>query len=679
MKSIYFSTLFFICCAFSLQAQSLEDVDKIKVKLYRIALDRSLVVDMEVDCTIEEMIGNMNDLGNWADIDYLDKTPSKWKPAMHLKRLFEMSRGYRNTSSIHYGDAHFRELIESGIRFWVADPPQAANYWWNAIGAANLLGGICILMEDDLDKTLMKSAVEVMKVGVKPAHYEYFGKATGQNLLWIGYAHLFASCLMNDIEEIRRVFTAVSEEIVVSENEGIQPDYSFYQHGRQNYAWGYGKGFAYTAVQYIYLAHKTAFQLPAEKIEIVSKFLLDGQQWMSRYNVLEYTAMGREISRKHIDRLPILKSLMWMEEIDPDCSNEYQAFYNRLSGNREENPLVGNRYFWRSDLMVHHRPNYYFSLKGTSNRILSGESGNGENLKGWYQGNGTFYLVRSGKEYENIFPIFDWRKLPGLLVEQKSGTLPLFLWGEGSQGATPFVYGLSDGQYGCFGYDYKKENVIARRSWFFFDNEIMNLVSNASGNSLYQSINQCLLNGDVWNDLKSERNNVDRVFHDSVGYCISTNKELVLKTEKQIGSWKDINLAASSEPISKEVFSLGISLGSNVENQSYSYTIVPGISLEQFKKYNIHNHIQILSNSNNLQSVYQKEIEQVQAVFFTEGSIQLPWKELYLKMKNPGLIMVQKVKSKLIVDYSQPTERKHIEIDLNNKTAFQNTEIEVRN
>lgn len=326
MKIIYYLVFFISYFTLSAQAQVISDVDKVKAKLYQLSLSRSLVVEMEVDCTIDQMIDRIDAMGKWNDIDYNDKTASKWKPAIHLKRLYDMAVNYCDSNSKYYGDKKLRDIILSGIQFWVAKPPQASNYWWNAIGAANLLGGISTLMEKDMDITLIKSAVEVIKVAVKPTHYEYFGKATGQNTLWIGYAHLFASCLMNDIDEIKRVFSTVANEIVISKKEGIQPDYSFYQHGKQNYAWGYGKGFANTAVQYLYLSDKTAYQLPAEKIEIVSRYLLDGQQWMSRYDLLEYTAMGREISRPFIDRTPILTSLQRMIEIDPNRSTEYQEF-----------------------------------------------------------------------------------------------------------------------------------------------------------------------------------------------------------------------------------------------------------------------------------------------------------------------------------------------------------------
>ncbi|MBC7888728.1 MAG: hypothetical protein H7Z13_12675 [Ferruginibacter sp.] len=680
MQHKIFFVFFLLLSRIVLHAQTINDVEKIKERLYNLGMERSSPVESAVDQPIDNMFNSMDASGKWPDIDYQDKTASKWLPASHWKRLLELSIQYRDTKSPHFNNDTLRNTILTGIGYWLKLPPQASNYWWNAIGVPNLMGSVYILMEKDLNDRLKSRGIELIKLGVKPTHYEYYGKATGQNLLWLASAHLYAACLSNDIEGVKRVFASVGEEIKITEEEGIQPDFSFYQHGKQNYAMGYGKGFTASAAKYFYLANQTAFQFTPEKIAVISHYLLDGQQWMSRYGYLEYTAMGREIARKDIDRTPLTSALKWMMDIDKPFYNEYLAFYRRLSGIKEEKPLVGNRYFWRSDLMVHQREKYYFSLKATSDRISSGESGNGENIKGFYQGNGTYYLVRTGHEYDDIFPVWDWRKLPGLLTKQTAGTFPLFTWGTGSEGNKPFVYGISDSLYGCFGYDYDKENVTARRSWFFFDNEIVHLANSINGDTVYQSINQSLLNGKVWtSNLNSKNPGNQMAFHDSVGYCISPiGNDIYLKTTEQTGTWKEINLSASAASISKKVFSLGIDLGTNANNAAFSYTIIPAVSLDQFKKYNLTDHVVILQNNNSLQAVHQKDIEQVQAVFFSSGTVELPWDNISLQMKQPGLALIKKVNNKLVIDYSQPFPTKHIEIILDNKIVFVNNEIEIR-
>ena len=674
-----FALFIFLLHSFSF-SQSNDDIVKIKAKLYNISVNAKYPEEYYTDKSIDELTKNMSTAGNWPDINYLDKTDSKWAPAEHWVRLLKLALLYKNEKSIYHGNKELRTAILNAIAWWLKERPQANNYWWNAIGIPGYMGEVYILMEKELDDSLKIKGVELMKVGVKPTYYDYHGVATGQNLFWIANAHLYACCISNDIEGCKRAFKSVSDEIVITEKEGIQPDYSFYQHGQQNYTFGYGKGFSTMGVRFFYLANQTAFQFPQEKIDIISHYILDGQQWMSRYNYLEYTAMGREISRNAPGPGSMLIALKWMEEIDTAKAKQYQSFYNRLNNIRSEKSLVGNRYFWRSDLMVHQRKDYYFSLKTTSNRILSSESGNGENIKGFYQGNGTYYLIRRGDEYKDIFPIWDWRKIPGSLIAQKNELTPLFNWGSGARGSTSFVYGISDSLYGCFAYDYNKDKVTARRSWFFFDHEIIYLANSINGDSLYQSINQCLLKGEIWTDKSASKNNqTQKVFHDSIGYFIDHNNYSVeIKNEKQKGSWREINLTSSADEITKNVFSLGIYLGDKVIDASVAYAILPAVSLEEFKKYSFQDHVTILENNKLMQAVYQKDIEQVQVVFFDKGKLELPWKKLIIQMKKQGLVILKKINNKLVIDYSQPFPKKHIELMLDDKIQYQNDELEIK-
>ena len=673
-------SLCFLALTIGSFAQTQEDIKLIKAKLFKRGIQTNSSEQFVASNDAKHLLEKLDNTGKWTDIDYLDKTDSRWKPAEHWERIGSLVAQYKNPKSNVFNDPQVKIAILNAIDWWLKVRPMCGNYWWNAIGIPGFMGGVFIIMEEELSETTKQKGIQIMNLGVKPDFYDYHGVATGQNLLWLATVHLYTSCLSNDIEGLKKVFKAVSKEIVVTNNEGVQPDYSFYQHGQQNYTFGYGKGFTTYSVQFFYLFNGTAFAFPKEKVDVIAHYLLDGQQWMSHNTYLEYTAMGREISRKGINRGGIVTALKMMEEIDPERSAEYNAFAERLNGSKAAQPLIGNRYFWRSDLMVHQRPNYYFGLKTTSNRIVSGEAGNGENIKGYYQGNGTYYLVRTNEEYKEIFPIFNWRKLPGGLIPQSLSPIPQMNWSKGARGATSFVYGISDSLYGCFAYDYNKDNTKAHRSWFMFDNEIVYLANGIEGDSLYQSINQSLLKGEVWKSGVNNQSegNSQKVFHDNTGYCILKNNFTTeVKTDKQSGSWKDINLAAGSEKIEKKVFTLGISLGNKVTDASLAYAIVPAINLNDFKNYSLKDHITLLENSNSIQAVYQKDIQQVQAVFYSEGKIALPWNHLTIKMNKQGLVLIKKKDNKMIVDYSQPFPKKHIELMLDNQAKWSNNEISI--
>ena len=104
---------------------------------------------------------------------------------------------------------------------------------------------------------------------------------------------------------------------------------------------------------------------------------------------------------------------------------------------------------------------------------------------------------------------------------------------------------------------------------------------------------------------------------------------------------------------------------------------MPSIALGDFKKYSFREHISILKNERSLQAVFQKDLKQVQAVFFNSGKLELPWNNLVILFKKPGLVILKKVNNTLIIDYSQPVSKKHIALGLDHISGFQNDEIEL--
>jgi len=651
-NKIFIPFLAFFLLSDTVSASKPDDVAIVKQKLISFSLARMYRPEDYTTLKTGKIFKLLNTKGYWNDIDYKNNNPAQWDPVKHWERLFEMTFLYEQKNSRYYKSKQLLSQIQSGIAYWLKTKPVSDNYWWNAIGVPLAMGKVLILIDDDLPQTMVAEAVKLMNLGVKPDYYDYHGIATGQNLLWLAYVHLYTSCLANDTLGIKRAFGAVLSEIRISDAEGIKPDYSFHQHGPQLYSFGYGREFTHSAAQFAFLAQGTSSQFPKDKIDIISHYILDGQQWMTRNGFLEYTAMGREISRGPIGKSSILNGIQLMAKIDTERKTEFYQMFQQLNTGLRENPLQGNRYFYSSDLMVNQRRAYYFSVKGASDRIIGTESGNGENLKGFYQGSGTYYLVRRGNEYEGVFPLLNWRQLPGSLCEQDTAALPLFNWGSGTKGATSFVYGVSDSLYGCFAYDYKKEHISAKRAWFCFDNEILCMVGGmgfASTYDVYQTVNQCFSNGGVYvnGKLLAGRSltdkNVKTIYHDSIAYIFpSSSYQIKLSDSISKGSWNRINLSGSALAISGKVFTLNINLGRKANEGSLVYAIVPGLSKLDAENYSFESHVVVLRNDGNIQAVYQKQLNQVQAVCYSTGSLNLPWANKRLVFDKPGLVILYK-------------------------------------
>ena len=69
-------------------------------------------------------------------------------------------------------------------------------------------------------------------------------------------------------------------------------------------------------------------------------------------------------------------------------------------------------------------------------------------------------------------------------------------------GLKDYVGAVTDGYYGAVGYDFQSSHdpLVARKSWFFFDNEYVCLgagISTKMNNEVNTTLNQTLLNGQV--------------------------------------------------------------------------------------------------------------------------------------------------------------------------------------
>ena len=196
-------------------------------------------------------------------------------------------------------------------------------------------------------------------------------------------------------------------------------------------------------------------------LDILSGYLLDGQQWLVRGPTFDPSACGREIVRRHAcSSGGLAGAARHLAMLDLPRREELERFAARLDGRGE--PLEGHKHFWRSDLTVHHRPDLYVSVRVTSPRLVQSELVNSENLLGRHLADGVAYLMRRGDEYRNIFGVWDWKRLPGITVEL-DGQPPTLR--NGQRGENAFAGGVSDGRIGVTAMDFRRGSLQARKAW----------------------------------------------------------------------------------------------------------------------------------------------------------------------------------------------------------------------
>jgi chondroitin AC lyase len=647
-KKTLFLVALFSATLLSLSAQN-ADLEKIKSKLREVTLHYS---DSRIKESPEELIRKFTN-GKFTDLNYADNSSARWHWGVHWQRLTTLAVAYNLEESAFFRSPSLQKSLIDGVDHWIHNGFYPAEWWWGRIGVPYEMGKIFILMQDDLgDKRLQNVLPFMSRVGndnfISPNNKKY----TGQNLLWVAFNHVYASALSGDEDGLKSAFTTASNEFIITTEEGIQPDYSFHQHGALSYAFGYGKDFSLSAAQLLYTAHGTKYSIPNEKAMLISAFILDGQRWCSYRNVLEYTAMGREIARTFNMLKVIAKAAELMSKIDVSRKVELTTYAHQLYKTTDEyervpepNLVKGNRYFPRIDFMVQQGNNFMMTVKAVSKGLKSTETGVGENLKGYHLSRGTQFIVRRGSEYEGIFPLWDWEKIPGTLCEQTGKPLPEYRWSSGTEGNTEFVLGASNGTSGCFTYEYDKDSISANRSWFFFENAMAMLVSSLDfdrPNPVFQSVNQIFAEGDVfintkkWNAEEINSKKIKTVWHDSVAYYFDANPFAVTVTSKlHRGAWYDINRAESKEVIERELFTVGIDAGKSVASGAFAYVVVPNVGVKS------DNPLRILQNTVQQQVVFDKNSQTLQFVAFEPCEIQLPWRKMTLTVTKPGIGVIQ--------------------------------------
>ena len=613
--------------------------------------------------------------GAWPDIDYACRSVSAWDALNHLKRIAGMARAYRGDTPELGQSPALRNRIGRALDCWQEKGFPSPQWWYSQIGVPLEVASIMLLMEADLSEAQKAKGLRILR----RCALRYPGsRGTGQNLIWRAKITLMRGCLEANPEAVAGALGAVAGTIRITTGEGVQPDLSFHQHGPLLYSAGYGVSFSIDCAEAAFLARGTGYAFSPEKIDILSRHILDGQQWMIRGRTFDYGAWGRGISTRGPTTARVLiLPCERMAALDTPRKAEFEAFAARLRGetSEDDSSIVGNRHFWRSDFMVHRRRDYQVSARMASVRTKGSESGNGEGLKNYHLADGTTYILVRGDEYKDIFPVWHWRRIPGTTCEQTTGGFPNMEWGRGMRGKTSFVGGVTDGTYGVAACDFAKGSLKARKAWFFFDREFVCLGSGitcSGGNPVYTIVNQCLRETDTHlpagklGRAGERTGNLGWVHQDGIGYVLFDAHNASLRVGAQKGSWREINRRYDNTPVSEEVFSLWLDHGREARNAAYRYIVRPAIALEAFKKYADAPPVKILSNTPKVQAVQHTRTHVTGIAFFEPQQIEMTG-GLVLSVDQPCLLLLRKQRDTMRLAISNPHNKAltvHVEVNL---------------
>lgn len=630
--------------------------------------------DTEIGDNLEAM--NIED-GYWQDLDYTAVT-GVWQPRTHLDRLLDFSMVYTDTESNHYKDSNVHEAIVNGLQFFHDKNPYHSNWWVRQILVPRILGRILIFMRagDEKIPTELEDHILTRLEAISPELSNF----TGANKIDISLWRVYVGLLRDNTNAVETAVNDVYSTFQITTSEGIQPDYSFYQHGPMFLPMHYGKDLVDALNNVAVPLIDTPYEFAGHpNLENYTHFLLGSFATVRRGQFVSFSSIGRKI----IGLNSVKKDGGTYTDaiaIDPDNTPAYKEIKDRADGvtspSTETTPY--NTYYHRALFTSHSRPEYKFTVLANNHRVKKTEMGNGENIQAQFLSEGATNILVNGNEYFEIFPVWEWNKIPGTTTPEYDVPKlePRKNWGY--NGTSTFSGAVSDGTYGAQVFDMDDFGTQAKKSWFMFDDEIVALgagITSTENERISTTVNQSLLDGEVHlaeNNTPSilpagdytYENGVNWILHDSIGYFFPNQEKIRLSTLEQTGARSKIRRGASTDLLSKEVFKLWFDHGVAPKGDTYSYILTPGkVTVAEMESYDM-NKIKILENSKDIQAVKHEGLDMIQVVYHTAKVANLDGVKVGVN-KPSALILKNVSTSKVNVFISDPGENNsEIEVTL---------------
>jgi hyaluronate lyase len=631
-------------------------------------------------------------------------------------RLHAMALAYATPGCSLQGNASLLADLTSALDWmhsnrYGAATAQYDNWWDWEIGTPLFLTDIGVLIYHQLTATQRSNYMNAVE------HQTPLPDMTHANKVWKTRVVGVRGCLVKSSAKLllaRDAFSAVFP--YVTSNDGFYTDGSFIQHSYHPYTAGYGASLLANMVPVIsWLSGSTwAVTDPAKNnlyqwvFQAFEPVIYRGAPWdLVRGRGITSSSAAQANGHSIMDSILQLaqfappadaarmKSMVkyWAQNDPvrdfisnrplPTLTLAKQLMADATVAPRGE--LIGHYTFPQSDRVVHLRPGYGFGLSMCSSRIANFESINGQNLQGWFTGDGRTVIQDADLNQHNdaYWATVDPYRLPGITADTTHQKLPAVAaaigpraQGQSTRSPHNWVGGATLGNFGSAGMQLRGWGVTltGKKSWFMFDDEIVCLGAaiNSSDSRPIETIvdNRRLnTNGDnpfavdgtakpaalgwseamtgvKWAHLAGSVNGAD------IGYYFPQPATLKAVREARTGSWADVNSGSSTAPITRNYLRLGFEHGSNPNNANYQYVILPGRSARRSGHYAETPQVTVIANDTNVQAVSETTLGITAANFWNDS------------LRSAGIITVDKKASVLVrndgtfidVSISDPTQ-----------------------
>ncbi|MFJ2768495.1 polysaccharide lyase 8 family protein [Streptomyces sp. NPDC087300] len=535
--------------------------------------------------------------------------------------------------------------------------PESGNWWFWEIGAPRALMDTCVLLRarlaaDDLaayTATVAKFCPDPDRRTNSPTLAE-----TGANRADKAVIVALRGLLARDPATVALARDGLSDVRdggrnslfqYVTSGDGFYEDGSFVQHGSVAYTGTYGSVLLGGAGQLIALLADSDWAVTDPKTSVLyeavertfAPVIFDGLMM----DTVRGRAISRERARDHDDGAVTLSHILRLASGAPapyaarwralakGCiqRNRTTPYYGLVGipaiarakavldgpGVPTAARRTGHHAFADMDRVVHRRPGWALALSLSSRRIAAYEAGNGENLHGWYTGDGMTYLYDGdglGQFGDAFWATVDPYRLPGTTVDTRARADIGTGGGTGTYRPKNAVAGgaVLAGRYGAAAMELLADgsSLRARKAWFCLDNVVVALGTGITA-SEGRTVETVVENRNLHLGGPTRRLTVDGrgqpgrdgwsarferagwahldgtggyVFPDFPGR--SDRRGLRALREERTGAWRDINTGAdtggSATPVTRRYLTLWFDHGVSPADASYAYVLLPGAS-----------------------------------------------------------------------------------------------------
>ena len=449
-----------------------------------------------------------------------------------------------DASGSRYGEELAR-LMESASekefheRIAKFDPlrPKDRNWWVNEIGYPHALGVAAAKYREWLTPDEKRLVLDYM------ARTPRTNRRTGQNKAWIAAVNYYRATLENDEAAKTNAIAEIRSTFEIGGGEGPREDGSFSQHGNQPQWGNYELHFVETAAEF-------ARYLGAEERVTLGR-LFDAYGWVVYGGCLDVGSAGRQFAPGLLRRK------------GSRIRNAADALGFTLG------EAKGFRYFPCAAQAVYAGDGWRASVKMSTRKIIGTESYNGDNAKGAYAADGALYFYSRGDEYEDVFPLWDWRHVPGTTVAEIPGGENL---GTGSRSFNEADNIQVEGAKVVL--ELKRGELHAYKSWAFDKRGVIakgwDITSNDRETRVVTTVEQTAVKGAV-EEIREGGTTV--IVHDGKRYEIKGGKVIVNRGRRK-GDWREIMKRRPSTPAEGEILEILIDHGTAPADAAYEYRII---------------------------------------------------------------------------------------------------------